>query len=92
MLILKLSKKIDIRKLIVIAGSLYLAGIYLYFRSTNPMKLFTEVMRYYPYIDQYFANLDPSIALYLPNHWVAEIFYFSVKGNQEMVFEVFFDF
>jgi ABC-2 type transport system permease protein len=89
MLILKLSKKIDIRKLIVIAGSLYLAGIYLYFRSTNPMKLFTEVMRYYPYIDQYFANLDPSIALYLPNHWVAEIFYFSVRGNQEMVLKYF---
>ncbi|CUT06257.1 Putative ATP-binding cassette [Candidatus Kryptonium thompsonii] len=46
-------------------------------------------MKYYPYIDQYFAQLDPSLALYLPNHWVAEIFYFSVRENSEMVLKYF---
>lgn len=89
MLILKLSKKIDIRRLILLAGLIYAAGVYLYFKSTNPTKLFTEVMKYYPYIDQYFAQLDPTLALYLPNHWVAEIFYFSVRGNSEMVLKYF---
>ncbi|CUS78657.1 Putative ATP-binding cassette [Candidatus Kryptonium thompsonii] len=89
MLILKLSKKIDIRRLIFLAGLTYAVCIYLYFKSTNPTKLFTEVMKYYPYIDQYFAQLDPSLALYLPNHWVAEIFYFSVRENSEMVLKYF---
>lgn len=89
MLILKLSKKIDMRKLALMAGLIYILGIYLYFKSTNPMKLFTEAMRYYPYIDQYFAQIDPSIVMYLPNHWVAEIFYFSARGNPEMVLKYF---
>jgi ABC-2 type transport system permease protein len=89
MLILKLSKKFDIRKIAIFAGLIYALCIYLYFRSTNPMKLFTEVMRYYPDIDRYFAQLDPTIALYLPNHWVAEIFYFSVRGNTEMILKYF---
>lgn len=89
MLILRLSKKIDIRKLALTAGLIYALGIYLYFKSINPMKLFTEAMKYYPYIDQYFAQIDPSIAVYLPNHWVAEIFYFSARGNSEMVLKYF---
>lgn len=85
MLILKLSKKFDIRKISVFAGLIYALCVYLYFRSTNPMKLFTEVMKYYPDIDRYFTQLDPLFLVYLPNHWVAEIFYFSVRGNSEMV-------
>jgi ABC-2 type transport system permease protein len=89
MLILKLSQRFDIRKIAVFAGLIYALAVYFYFKSTNPMKLFTEVMRYYPYVDQYFAQLDPSIAVYLPNHWVAEIFYFSARGNSEMVMRYF---
>ncbi|MDW8109844.1 MAG: hypothetical protein RMJ81_09375 [Candidatus Kryptonium sp.] len=89
MLILKLSKRIDIRKLAIIAGLIYALGVYLYFKSVNPTKLFTEAMKYYPHIDQYFAQIDPSIAIYLPNHWVAEIFYFSARGNSEMVLKYF---
>ncbi len=89
MLILKLSQRFDIRKIAVFAGLIYALAVYFYFKSTNPMKLFTEVMRYYPYVDQYFSQLDPSIAVYLPNHWVAEIFYFSARGNSEMVTRYF---
>ncbi len=89
MLILKLSKTFDIRKLAIFAGLIYALGVYFYFRSMNPMKLFTEVMKYYPDIDRYFSQLDPSISVYLPNHWVAEIFYFSIRGNSGMVLKYF---
>ena len=89
MLILKLSKRFGIKKVVVAVGFLYALMVFIYFKSNNPMRLFNEVMQYYPFIDQYLAQLDPSFVVYLPNHWISEIFYFSIVGDTVRVLKYF---
>lgn len=81
MSLIKVATKIGIRWLLGLIVTVYLAAIYLYFRVTNPMKLVEEVMKYYPNINEYFGYLDPPLTQYLPNHWVSEFLYWSVRDE-----------
>lgn len=67
----------------VIAGLVtgYVGSIFFYFKFVNPYKLVNEIMQYYPHTDQYFENFIPAFIKYLPNHWVSEFLYWTVKGN-----------
>lgn len=67
----------------VIAGLVigYLGSMYAYFTLTNPVKLVADVTAYYPRVDQYFADLDPAFVTFLPNHWIAESLYWTMRGD-----------
>lgn len=59
----------------------YMAAVYAYFRVTNPLALVSQVMRHFPNVNEHFSELDPLVAQYLPNYWVAEYLYWTVTGE-----------
>jgi ABC-2 type transport system permease protein len=81
LLALKLSKEISIKTAVVVLSLIYAGGTYMYIRFNNPFTLFTEVMKYYPHIDQYLGALDPKADYLVPSFWSANFFYFAATGN-----------
>jgi ABC-2 type transport system permease protein len=79
--LIKLAQLFGPRPVITTLTLGYVGSIYVFFKTTNPMKLVQEVMRFYPNIDQYFGFLDPPVSRFLPNHWVAESLYWTVSNN-----------
>lgn len=81
MLLLKLGAIINFKRLVVGLVALYLGSVYTYFKITDPLDLVAEVMKYYPDVNRYFGNLDPSVVVFLPNHWIAEILFWVQYGD-----------
>lgn len=81
MMLIRVAARIGVRALLTILVSGYLAAIYVYFRTTNPVQLVHEVMKHYPNVNEYFGYLDPPFVQYLPNHWVTEFLYWSINGE-----------
>ncbi len=79
--IMRMAGRWGFRRVMAGLGGLYLVLVYLFFRYSNPIKLVEEVGQFYPNVDLYLAQLDPSFAKYLPNHWVAECLFFLSKGD-----------
>ena len=80
MLAMRFAERVGPGKLIALLVCWYLGSLVLFFGVTNPMQLVSSVMRHYPRVDEYFSYLDPAIVKYLPNHWIAESLYWTVKG------------
>ncbi len=85
LVLMKLASKVSFKVLVALLVSFYVTQIYLYFTLTSPIDLVREVMKYYPYVNLYFGNLDPPISNYLPNFWISQILFFYVTGNQSTV-------
>lgn len=81
MLAMKLAARIGVWKLIAGFSLGYAGVMYYFFYFTNPIQLVTAVLQQYPNVDGYYPYLDPPIARYLPSHWIAESFYWTVKGD-----------
>jgi ABC-2 type transport system permease protein len=81
MAIMKLAGRIGFRKVISGLFALYFFFIYLFFDSSNPITLVEKVNRYFPNMDAYLAHAAPGYLQYLPNHWVAQFFFFVAKGD-----------
>ncbi len=81
MALIKVAARVGIRWLLTLSVGTYLLAVYAYFGLTNPVHLIEEVMKHYPNVNGYFANLDPAFSIFLPNHWVSEYLYWSVNGN-----------
>lgn len=79
--VMMLASKINFRLLMALIVAVYLVQVYMYFKVTGPVHLVREVMKYYPYVDLYFGNLDPAIVKFLPNFWISEILYFFSIGK-----------
>jgi ABC-2 type transport system permease protein len=88
--LIKIATRIGIRWLLTGIILLYLSAIYLYFKVTNPVQLVEQVMRYYPDVNQYFGYLDAPASKFLPNHWVSEFLYWSVRGEPARALPWFF--
>ena len=80
LLLMHLSPRLGIWNIVGILLVFYVGSLFAYFRSTNPAQLVDSVMLHYPRVDQYFAGLDPPFARFLPNHWVAESLYWTMRG------------
>lgn len=80
-LLIRIASYIGAAPVIVGLVSGYVGSIFFYFKFVNPYKLVNEIMQYYPHTDQYFENFVPAFIKYLPNHWVSEFLYWTVKGN-----------
>ncbi|MBM4167592.1 MAG: hypothetical protein FJ215_00300 [Ignavibacteria bacterium] len=81
MAIIKIAGRWGFRRVMAALAGLYLVGIYLFFKFTNPIKLVEEVFQYYPNVNLHFAHLDPMFSRFLPNHWVSEFLYFLAIGE-----------
>jgi len=87
---IKVATRVGIRVLLAALVGVYLLVVYLYFQMTNPVQLVQEVMKYYPDVNQYFGYLDAPASRFLPNHWVSEFLYWSVRGEPEAALPWFF--
>lgn len=81
MAIIKIAGRWGFRRVMTVLAGIYLLGIYLFFKFTNPIKLVEEVFQYYPNVNLHFAHLDPIFTRFLPNHWVSEFLYFLAVGE-----------
>lgn len=88
--LIRVAARVGIRMLLAGLGVVYLLAVYLYFQMTNPVKLVQEVMKYYPDVNQYFGYLDAPASRFLPNHWVSEYLYWSVRGEPGSALPWFF--
>jgi ABC-2 type transport system permease protein len=88
--LIRIAARVGIRLLLSGLVVVYLLAVYAYFRMTNPVQLVQEVMKYYPDVNQYFGFLDAPASRFLPNHWVSEFLYWSVRGETEAALPWFF--
>lgn len=83
LIVLRLAYNWGIKKVLVIIGFLYGAGIILFYFISNPINLVQRVFDYYPNIDQYFGFLENGLVKYLPNYWIAESLYWISENKIE---------
>jgi len=81
MAIMRLAGRIGFRKVLAGLFIIYLFFIYIFFDSSNPMKLVENLNRFIPGMDAYITQSTPEFLRYLPNQWVAEFLYYSARGE-----------
>ncbi len=79
--IVKLASVFGVRKLIAVVSLIYLGSLFIFFNSLSPMSLVYSVLANYPNVDQYFGDLIPSIAHYMPNQWFSDSLYWMLKND-----------
>lgn len=84
LLLMKLARVLGIKAIFSAVVLGYVSTIYFYFSMTNPVRLVTSVMKYYPYVDRYFGFLDAPVSKFVPSYWVAESLYWSISGNMRL--------
>lgn len=83
LVILKLSSKFGIRKVLFTIASFYFGSIIIFYLLNNPLNLIEKVFEYYPNINQYFGFLESGVVKFLPNYWIAESLYWISNGRIE---------
>ncbi len=86
LLLMRYVVKVGAAKMIGGLVLFYFAVLSVYFSITNPVKLVAQVWQHYPHMDQYFGNLDPPFASFLPNQWIAESLYWTMRGDTSFAF------
>lgn len=81
LILIRYAATIGIRKMIALLVFFYLGSVSMYFSLTSPLKLVARVLQHYPHLDQYFGYLDPPVTRYLPNYWIAESLYWTMRGE-----------
>ncbi|MGA3286860.1 MAG: hypothetical protein ABSD46_05515 [Bacteroidota bacterium] len=81
MAIMKLAGRIGFRKVMAGLFMIYFFFIYIFFDSTNPMRLVEKLNSFIPNMDAYLVQSTPEFLRYLPNQWVAEFLYYSARGE-----------
>ncbi len=84
MVLMRFAESLGPRRLVGVLAVLYLGVMYGYFAMTNPLRLVAAVSQYYPHVDQYFGFLDPPVVRFLPNHWIAESLYWTMRGDPSL--------
>lgn len=80
MLIIRISYKVGLKKVVAGLIMLYLIGLLLFFKSSNPISIVEQVMVFYPNINDYFGSLDSLALKFLPNFWIADsLYWFSAR-------------
>ncbi len=80
MAVMKLAAVVNFRLLIACVVAGYFLQVVFYFTLTSPVALVKDVMRYYPFVNVYYGNLDPLVTRFLPNYWFAQVLYFWITG------------
>jgi ABC-2 type transport system permease protein len=75
MLMIRISFKVGLKKVIAGLAMIYIVGLLLFFKSSNPISVVEKVMAFYPNINGYFGSLDNPALKFLPNFWIADSLY-----------------
>jgi len=81
MAIMNLAGRIGFRKVMAGLFTIYFFFIYIFFNSSNPMRLVEKLNSFIPNIDAYLEQSTPEFLRYLPNQWVADFLYYSARGE-----------
>jgi ABC-2 type transport system permease protein len=81
MAIMKLAGRIGFRKVMAGLFILYFFFIYIFFDSSNPLRLVEKLNSFFPNLDTYLIQSTPGFLRYLPNQWVSEFLYYSARGE-----------
>jgi len=81
LVLMRYAPAIGVRRTIVLLVLGYLGILFGYFRLTNPLHLVAAVVQHFPHVDDYFGYLDPAISRFLPNHWISEALYWTMRGD-----------
>ena len=81
MIILRLSVKFGLKKIITVSAIIYASWIIGYYFVMSPLKLVREVFLYWPDINRYFGFLDSSMIKYFPAYWVSDSLFWLTSGN-----------
>ncbi|GIK20920.1 MAG: hypothetical protein BroJett005_03340 [Ignavibacteriota bacterium] len=86
LIVLKLSSKIGIKKVLTTIGLIYAASVLSYYFLSSPAETVQKVFEYYPNIDAYFGFLDNNFLKLLPNYWVSDSLFWISNGSYERAF------
>jgi len=78
---MKIAENVGTKALLVSVVLGYVGSVYGYFKTTNPMALVNNVIKFYPHVDQYFGFLEPKFVHYFPSNWFADALYWNLRGN-----------
>jgi ABC-2 type transport system permease protein len=81
LLLMKIAENVGTKALLVSVVLGYVGSVYGYFKTTNPMALVNNVIKFYPHVDQYFGFLEPKFVHYFPSNWFADALYWNLRGN-----------
>ena len=81
MAIMNLAGRIGFRKVMAGLFTIYFFFIYIFFNSSNPMRLVEKLNSFIPNMDTYLEQSTPEFLRYLPNQWVADFLYYSARGE-----------
>lgn len=81
LIILRLSEKFGLKKIIAIAAIIYASWIIGYYFIMSPLTLVREVFMYWPNINRYFGFLDSFLVKLFPAYWVADALFWITSGN-----------
>jgi hypothetical protein len=79
--IMRIAGTFGFRKIMGALCLIYAAFLVLFFSYSNPVLLIEQASRFYPNIDMYFTQIRIGAYRYLPNHWVAEFFFHTARGE-----------
>ena len=86
MLLMRFALRVGVKKIIALLVLFYFGVLSVYFSLTNPLKMVALVWQHYPQVDQYYGDLDPVFSILLPNHWIAESLYWTMRGDTSYAF------
>jgi ABC-2 type transport system permease protein len=78
---IRISYKVGLKKVVAGLIMLYIIGLLLFFKSSNPISIVEQVMAFYPNINGYFGSLDNPALKFLPNFWIADSLYWFSAGK-----------
>ncbi len=81
LLLMRFATRVGVQKIIGGVVVTYLASLFFYFKMTNPMKLVRLVTQDFSRVNDYLGYLDPPFAKFLPNQWMAESLFWTMKGD-----------
>lgn len=81
MLMIRVSYKVGMKKVVAGLIFLYIIGLLVFFQSSNPISIVKHVMSFYPNVNAYFGSLDNPILKFLPNFWIADSLYWISSGK-----------
>ena len=81
LIIMMLASKFGLKKILAAIAVLYSAFIILFYTFSSPVQLVANVFKYFPNLDKNFGFLESPLVKMLPNHWVADAFYWISAGK-----------
>lgn len=84
--IMRIAGTLGFRKILGALCLIYFGFLVLFFSYSNPVLLIEQASRFYPNVDQYFAQIPLGAYQYLPNHWVAEFLFSLVREDYAAAF------